>query len=138
MRVLFDLNVLIDLFQRREPFYQSSARALGAVVDELIAGWVPAHALTTVHYLLARHATQQAADSAVDWILGRFEVAPTDRSVLFRARSLPISDFEDAVVASAAEATGCAHIVTRNAHDFGGSPVPALTPDELLVLLAAP
>ena len=52
-----------------------------------------------------------------------------------RARSLSFTDFEDAALASAAEAAGCTQIVTRNVADFARSPVPALTPEELLAML---
>jgi len=53
-----------------------------------------------------------------------------------RARLLPLKDFEDALVASVAEATGSGSIVTRNVPDFAGSPVPAVTPTEFLEAIA--
>jgi len=49
-----------------------------------------------------------------------------------RAQTLGWSDFEDAVVAAAAESSGCEVIVTRNVRDFRDSPVPAVTPEEYL------
>jgi hypothetical protein len=45
---------------------------------------------------------------------------------------MEISDFEDGVVASLAELTGCDFIVTRNISDFKKSPVKSLTPEEFL------
>jgi len=51
------------------------------------------------------------------------------------ATNLPGSDFEDDLhIACAVEARLDA-IVTRNPKDFAGSPVPVLTPAELLVLV---
>ena len=44
-------------------------------------------------------------------------------------------DFEDAVVASLAEAGHCQYIVSRNTGDFKNSRIPAMTPEELLALL---
>jgi len=35
-------------------------------------------------------------------------------------------------VASLAQASQCDHVVTRNVPDFGGSPVPAITPTDFL------
>jgi hypothetical protein len=49
---------------------------------------------------------------------------------------LPRSDFEDAVVAVVAETTGSRYIVTRNVDGFVQSPVPAITPADLLEFLA--
>ncbi len=56
-----------------------------------------------------------------------FVIHPSDKTNFQRARQLPMKDFEDALVASVAEATGSDYIVTRNVPDFEGSPVPALT-----------
>jgi hypothetical protein len=93
--------------------------------------------VTTVHYLIERFAGSERASRAIDWILRAFDVLPADRESFLRAQSLGLPDFEDAVVASCAEAAGCDRIVTRNVADFTSSPVRASTPTELLAELAA-
>lgn len=52
MKVTVDINVLLDVFQKREPHYAASARALQG---ELI-GVFPAHGFTTLYYLDRKHA----------------------------------------------------------------------------------
>jgi len=47
-----------------------------------------------------------------------------------------MSDFEDAVIASAAEAAECMWIVTRDLDDFSNSPVTPITPEEFLTQAA--
>jgi len=96
-------------------------------------GAISAHAATTVHYLVARYADRTPADRALNWLLQHLRVCAVGRAELERARSFGWTDFEDAVVAAAAEHAGCAWIVTRNVKDFAGSPVPALTPQEFLL-----
>lgn len=132
MKVLFDLNVFLDVLQERQPHYPSSAAALSKVLTDDIAGVFPAHGVTTLYYLVARHVSKSRADRLVDWLIDRFDIAPVDRATLVRARSLAMKDFEDAVVASAAELTACSLIVTRNIADFTRSPVTALSPEEFL------
>lgn len=95
--------------------------------------WVPAYAITTIHYLVARHASRKAADQAVDWLLARFRVAPVSSTDLVRARALALNDYEDAVVVAAAEQAECQVIVTRNIGDFKGAPIAVSTPEEYLV-----
>jgi predicted nucleic acid-binding protein len=133
MKVMLDLNVLLDVVQRREPFYSASAAVLSRAVDGPIEGCVPSHALTTLHYVVAKHAGNERAGILVDWVLAHLEIVPQDRSQFVRARSLGFVDFEDAALASAAEARGCELILTRNVADFAASPVPALTPEEFLL-----
>ena len=132
MKLLLDLNVLLDVVQRREPFYTASARVLSRVLDRGATGYLPGHALTTLYYVVRRAAGKEQAERVVDLFLASMEIVPEGKPQFLQARSLPFSDFEDAVVASAAQLAGCERIVTRNVADFAGSPVPAVTPEELL------
>ncbi len=129
-RVLLDLNVLLDVIQEREPHYEKAARVLSRVASGEMAGCFPGHGVTTIHYVIKRLLGAEEAEQAVDWILGKLEVVPEEASTFLRARSLEFDDFEDAVVASAAEQAKCDRIITRNIEDFGKSPVTAVTPEE--------
>ena len=133
MKVMLDLSVVLDVVQRREPFYEASAEVLSQAVEGRNVACLPAHALTTLHYIVAKYAGREQAGTMVDWVLAHLEVVPQDRTQFIRARSLALDDFEDAALASAAEAAGCELIITRNLADFGSSPVRAITPEELLL-----
>jgi len=131
VKILLDLNVLLDVIQEREPHYAASAEILSRVAWGELEGAVPGHALTTIYYVVSKYGGQEIADRAVDWLLGELEIVAEERELFLRARSLAMKDFEDAVVASAAEHAHCDYVVTRNVEDFGGSPIPAITPREL-------
>jgi predicted nucleic acid-binding protein len=132
MKIMIDLNVFLDFFQDRQPYYHASARVLDMALVGQLTGVIPAHAVTTLHYLIAKHAGTRQADETVDWLLDRFEVASCDKAVFLRARLLAFRDFEDAVLAALAEREKCAAVVTRNTADFASSPVSAVTPSEFL------
>lgn len=136
MQVLIDLNVLLDVIQKREPHYAASGKILGLVAKRKLSGHIPAHALTTIHYIVAKYAGSAKAGQTIDWLLSTLKVVPAGQKEFIRARSLNMPDFEDGVVASVAEAGHCQYIVSRNAVDFRDSRIPAITPDELLVVLA--
>lgn len=133
--ILIDLNVLLDVIQKREPHYHASSALIEHALNNASQrAFIPAHAVTTIHYLVARYGTRQKANRAVDWLLRHFEVAAATSQELQRARALDWADFEDAVVAAAAESCQCRAIITRNVKDFGHSTVPASTPEEYLLL----
>jgi hypothetical protein len=46
--VTVDINLLLDVFQRRQPHYAASARILAMVTDGSIQGVFPAHGFTTL------------------------------------------------------------------------------------------
>lgn len=129
---MFDTNVLLDVFQNRQPHYAASAACVNKVLRHEVEGYIPAHVVTTLYYVLRKHRDAQVARDAVTWLLARFDVALCDHGVLEDACRYGMADFEDAVVSASAGHAGCVHIVTRNLGDFTESPVPALSPAELL------
>ena len=68
MRVMLDLNVLLDVVQRRDPFYAASAATLSKVLTREVTGCIPGHALTTLYYLVSRQAGKAKAGELVDWL----------------------------------------------------------------------
>lgn len=133
MKWLVDLNVLLDVIQHRLPFFDSSARVVSKIVRGEATGYIAGHELTTAYYLVNRYANRQAADDLVDWLLVHFEIISEGATIFRHARELALADFEDAAIASSAEAAQCDYIVTRNVRDFTDSPIPAITPADLLV-----
>ena len=121
-RLLLDLNILLDVVLDRAEA-AGAARLWAALERGKGRGFVPAHGVTTIFYLVSRAQGAAFARRATDGILRTFAVAPVDEKVLRRALSLGWPDFEDAVCASAAEICGCDAIVTRDPKGFVDSPV---------------
>ena len=92
----------------------------------------PAHGLTILYYLVRKHGTRPHAEAALDKVLDHFQIGNLDSDGWRRARSLPMTDFEDAVVATVAETNGSTYVISRNTDDFTLSPVPAISPLALL------
>ena len=132
MKVTLDINVLLDVFQKREPHYAASAPVVSLVMSGTLAGVCPAHGLTTLYYLVRKHASKPDAEDAMDQVLRHFQIGNLEAAEWQEARQLPLADFEDAVVATVAKATASVFIITRNVEDFAGSPVPAITPADFL------
>jgi len=132
MRVLLDVNVLMDVFERRNDHYEASARVVSLGIDNQIEAWIPGHAPTTIHYLATRYLNRQRANDAIDWLLANFQIATVTRDLFLAARKLEFVDFEDAVVAAMAEREQCELVVTRSERDFAKSPVPPISPTKML------
>ena len=135
LKILIDLNVILDVLQRREPFYAMSARVLAAAERGVLEGWVAAHSLTTLFYLLARYQSAEQARVALTDLLTFLSVAAIDHMVIEQALNLPYPDFEDAVQMMAAVRSGVRYLITRNVRDYDMGPLPVLQPVELLALL---
>jgi predicted nucleic acid-binding protein len=134
-RLFFDVNVLLDALLARTPHSDAAVNLWAAAERRQVAGFVPAHGVTTVFYLILRAKSAATARRAVADLLTVFRVAAIDHTVLQRALALAWRDFEDAVCAAAAEAAGCDFIVTRDPDGFKSSPLPTLNPVTALTLL---
>ena len=132
MKVLFDINVVLDIVGSRKPFYEDSRSAFLKVIESDAEPYLAIHAYPTIYYLLGAAATRAKRKKAMGWVFDSFSVASAGGRELAVARSLDMPDFEDALVASAASAAGCDLILTRNVEDFAASPVKAMTPTAFL------
>jgi len=121
-RLLLDLNIVLDVVLDRAEA-ASAARLWAALERGKGRGYIPAHGVTTIFYLVSRALGAAFARRATEGILRTFAVAAVDEKVLKRALSLGWPDFEDAVCASAAEFCNCDAIVTRDPKGFVESPV---------------
>jgi predicted nucleic acid-binding protein len=138
MTFVVDINVLLDVFQQRQPHVAASAAFLNLVIGGSHLGIVPAHGISTLYYLVRKYGTRQDAEAAVDQVLASLKVGNLEQQGWQRARQLAMPDFEDAVVAALAEECLADYIVTRNESDVRASPVRAISPASLLSLLPPP
>jgi predicted nucleic acid-binding protein len=97
-RLLLDLNIVLDVVLDRAES-ASAARLWAALERGKGRGYIPAHGVTTIFYLVSRAQGAAFARRATDGILRTFAVAAVDEKVLKRALSLGWPDFEDAVCA---------------------------------------
>lgn len=137
MRVVIDLNVILDVIQKRQGLHASSGAVLQLVVEHKVQAVIPGHLLTTLYYITSKHSSKDQAELLLDWILKYFDVGIESKANFFRAKSMQLPDFEDAVVASVAETEQCQRIISRNIKDFKNSAVQAVTPEEFLVQVSS-
>lgn len=135
MKLLVDINVLLDVLLDRDPWSDAAARLLSAIESGSATGFVAAHTLPTVYYVVAQSQDRNTAAAAMGDLLRILEVAPLEKTDYQEALALPISDFEDAIQAAAALKIGADYLVTRNEKDFRGTSVPVADPATVLALL---
>ncbi len=132
MKVMFDANILLDVFQHRQPHYDASATCVNAVLRGALEGYIPAHIATTFYYVLAKYRDEQTARDALHRLLRHFTVAPCDHAMLQEALACALPDFEDAVVYVSAYRAGCVCIVTRNPNDYIQETLRIVSPQALI------
>jgi predicted nucleic acid-binding protein len=135
-RLLLDLNVLLDVVLDR-PDGPVAARLWRELELGRGKGYVAAHGITTLFYLVAKTQGRAYALRALEGLVRIFGVAPVDGAVIRRALELAWADFEDAVTAASAQTARCHAIVSRDPKGFRGSPIEVIDPVTAVAWLAA-
>ena len=133
MRILIDTNVILDIIQKREPFFADSYQALRKAVETDAECLISASAATDIFYML-RKALQSAqqAKERIEQLSQLVTFADVQGMDIHTALMRTMPDFEDAVVDAVAERNGASYILTRNIKDFAGSVVSAIIPADFL------
>ncbi|MGI8782365.1 MAG: PIN domain-containing protein [Acidobacteriota bacterium] len=126
--LLLDLNVILGVILDRRPGADAAAALWAAIEEGHGRGLIPAHGLTTVFYQLEKARGATFARDGVERLISVFGVAPVNEAVVRRALLFAWSDFEDAVGAAAAEASGCEAMVTRDPAGYPKAPLPVIDP----------
>ena len=116
MKVLFDTNVWLDIILSREGFWEASLTALYDCIDEDDDLCVIAASLKDVFFLVER---LKSADAAYE-------------SVCRRALPLERPDYEDGLIAAAAEIEQIECIVTRDDGAFRDLGIRRMSPLEFI------
>ena len=137
MRVLFDVDVVLDLLLERTPFSRDAAHLLSKAEQGELSGHICATAVTTIHYIARKAVGDRRARAEVRKLLTFLEPLAVNRAVLESAFDGTFRDFEEAVSHEAARQAGVECIITRNIRDFKGSRIPVYSPSDLIRTLAA-
>jgi predicted nucleic acid-binding protein len=133
--ILVDIDVILDVLAKREPFFASAARLWAEIENGRVRAYLAAHTVTTIFYFVAKARGKAFAKSAVSDLLSVFRIAPVKDSTLRLALESKMADFEDAVQFAAAKETAVSFIISRNIGDYKTSEIPATTPDLYLATL---
>ena len=132
--VLCDINFVLDIFLKREPFYYSAARLFKKIEDKKLKGYLCALSFPTLFYLLSKELSKEKAIKILEKIRIVFGIAEVDEKVIDLSLTSDFKYFEDAVQYYSAIKVKADCIITRNKDDYVNDKIPVLTPEEFLAL----
>lgn len=134
-KVLIDLNIILDVLQKRDPFYKTSVSLLASAESGQIQGYLAAHSITTLFYLIQKDKSRAEARATVTNLLQFMKIAPVDQTTIEQALNLDYRDFEDAVQMMAAVQCKAESLITRNVKDYQPALLPVVQPADFLSTL---
>lgn len=116
----------------REPFYDASARLLALAETGRVKGYIAAHSITTLFYLIQKDQSSAQARANITSLLQFLEIAPVDQKTIEQALNLDYHDFEDAVQMISALQCKAEYLITRNITDYQPALLPIIQPVDFL------
>ena len=132
MRLLIDGNVLLDVLQRRQPFFRDSATVRKLCETEQAEGFVSALTFADLVYVMRKELSPERIEDVLQKLSLIFRFTELGAADLAHAAEMKWEDFEDAVQAATAERLRADFIITRNIRDYKKSRIVAFTPTEFL------
>ncbi|MBQ7146388.1 MAG: PIN domain-containing protein [Lachnospiraceae bacterium] len=132
MKLMLDANILLDVLQGRQPHLRFSSLIWKICECGQAAGYVSSLSFANLVYIMRKELDPEDIEDVYRKLSLLFRWADLTQNDLSRAAALRWHDFEDALQAVMARRLGADYIITRNVSDYEGSPVPAISPEELL------
>ncbi len=128
-RLFLDTNIVIDLLDKREPFYKDAVRLFTMAYYKQVELIVAPITYTTASYLLRHHGSEGVRN-----LLANFRqlshIATIDERIIDDSLASQFVDFEDAVQYYSAIKSQADIIITRNRDDFVHSRIPVMSASE--------
>lgn len=135
MRVLLDVNVILDVLLQRQGRLADAQSVWDAADDGRLECCLVASSLTDIFYIARKLVGEAPARIVVRHCLDTLNVLNVDTKALEEAYGRPESDYEDALQIAVATLNSVDAIITRDSAGFAKSPVPVWTPAHLAQLL---
>ena len=141
MRVLLDTNVIVDVLQRRDPWFADGRQIFYAIANKQIIGCITAKEAADIHFFSRRQFFgEENVDARARQVMTKlyaiFELIDTLGIDCQNAIAIDNKDYEDAIMIESAARAGVDCIVTRNPDHFKPSPVPVFSPAEFVEKLS--
>ncbi|OEF96804.1 PIN domain-containing protein [Desulfuribacillus alkaliarsenatis] len=135
MKILFDTNIILDVLQKRDPFYIHSSAVLRMVETKQVKGFITANSVTDIYYILNRTIKdKKAVYSALIILLQVVDIIDVTSADVKSALRHDVIDFEDELISVCASRAKINYIISRNTEDFVDSLVNTITPEQFLEL----
>jgi len=131
MKFIIDTCVVIDIIQRREPFFKDAFLFLQDMIFYKSQGMVLSSSVTDVHYILKKSMkNEERVRENLKYMYTLFTVVDTLSQDTYEAIFSDMKDYEDAVIVEVAKRLNADAIITRNINDYKEARFRILYPSE--------
>jgi predicted nucleic acid-binding protein len=132
-KVFVDTNVILDIFLKREPFFEDSQQLVVELPGKKFMPFISSSSVTDIYYICKKAGIEKEVIlEKFKELLKTFEVLIINKDSINNAILSDMKDFEDAVQMMACKIEKIDLIITRNKKDFENEWIEVQTPEEFL------
>jgi predicted nucleic acid-binding protein len=136
-KVFVDTNVILDIFLKREPFFENSQQLIVELPGKKFIPFISSSSVTDIYYICKKAGMEKDVIlEKFKELLKTFEVLIIDKDSIKNAILSDMKDFEDAVQMMACQIEKIDLIITRNKKDFENDWIEVQTPEEFLTSIS--
>ena len=130
--IFIDTDIILDLIQKREPYYKDAIRLFSLVEEKQVVGYVSPLIFANLYYILRKTDSKLFAIQTLVRLKALVRVITLDEKIIELALSSGFKDFEDAIQYYAALGVKLKYLITRNKADYKESGIIVCTAREYL------
>ena len=132
MRVVIDNNIAIDALKPNPDFEADAKRVFQLIWQDKITPYMCVNSLTDIFYVLQKVQGAEKTKRTVANLMTAINIVPLTENDCTDALALPMSDFEDAIIAICAQKINADCIISRDEKFIKASTaVEVITPKRL-------
>lgn len=134
-KIFIDSDIILDLFAKREPFYQYAAEVFSLVEKGMIKAYVSPIIIANLHYVLRKLKNKDQAIKALQKLRLLVKILPVNEKIIDLALASEFTDFEDSIEYYTAKGNGIKYLLTRNKKDYTKADITVMTAEEYIEVL---
>ena len=140
MRVLLDTNIIVDVLQKKQPWFDSGKEIFTAAALQEITGYITAKQASDLYFFACKQLRgepdiDKKARKILTNLFAIFEIIDAKGIDCEKALLRENGDFEDAMLIESALREKIDCIVTRNFVHFQNAQVPVYNPESFVKML---
>lgn len=134
MNILIDTNIILDVIQKRQPFFNNANKIFQQCICKVHNGFITAHSISDVFFITRKSHSLDDRKNVIKLFCNFFTIISEEKNdFLSFSNNSDWNDLEDALQMKCAEKTNLDYIITRDAENgFKNSPVKIISPADFL------
>lgn len=131
-KIFIDSDIFLDLFLKRDPFFNHAKEVLTLIETRKIKGFTSGFVFADLFFILSKSLNEIEALETIRKLNALMHVSDIKQSTIDKSLTSSFSDFEDAIQICSAIEMGIEFFITRKNRDFNSSALKVLSAKEFI------